>query len=236
MNGGNIWAVVPIKPFAGAKLRLAGALTAPQRMRLARLMATDVLNVLAASKRVLAGVLVVTADAQAAALAQPRGAEVLLEPTPAGINQALALGTGFLADHADGIIVIPTDLPHISAAALGRLVQLLATPCSIGLVPANDDGGTNVLALRPTRAITPQFGPNSFERHCKAAHAAGILPSILFSPELGRDIDRPEHLATFLSLHTTTQTHAFLAGLELSNRLTPPQQQWGSAPVLRSTR
>jgi 2-phospho-L-lactate/phosphoenolpyruvate guanylyltransferase len=235
MNRANIWAVVPIKPFAAAKLRLAGVLTASQRERLARLMAADVLNVLAASRHVLAGVLVVTADAEADALAQRRGAEVLLEPAAVGINEAVALATGFLADPADGIIVVPTDLPHISAAAVGRLVQLLATPCSIGLVPANDDGGTNVLALRPIRAITPQFGPNSFERHYKAARAAGILPSILFSPELGRDIDRPEHLATFLSLRTTTQTHAFLAGLDLSNRLTAPQQ-WGSAPLLRFTR
>jgi 2-phospho-L-lactate guanylyltransferase len=216
MNCANIWAIVPIKPFAAAKLRLAGALTPSQRARLARLMAADVLNVLAASKHVLAGVLVVTADADAVALAQRHGAEVLFESTPVGINQAVALATGRLADNSDGIIVVPTDLPHISADAVERLVHLLATPCSIALVPANDDGGTNLLALRPTRVIPAGFGPNSFERHRKAAHAAGILPSIFFSPELGRDIDRPEDLAAFLSLRTITQTHAFLASLELA--------------------
>lgn len=235
MNRANIWAVVPVKPFTTAKLRLAGALTPSQRTQLTRLMAEDVLDALAASKHLLAGVLVVTADAEAAALAQHRGAEVLPEPAPAGINQALALAAGRLMDDDSGMIVIPTDLPHISADAIEKLVHLLAAPCSVALVPATEDGGTNLLALRPARIIPLSFGPNSFERHRKAAHTAGILPSILRAPELGRDIDRPEDLEAFMSLHTATRTHAFLASLGLAERFAAAQQRVG-ARLLRSTR
>ncbi len=235
MNRANIWVVVPVKPFATAKLRLAGALTPPQRTQLARLMAEDVLNALAASKHFLDGVLVVTADAEAAALAQHRGAEVLPESAPRGINRALALAAGWLADDDDGMIVVPTDLPHISADAIERLVHLLAAPCSVALVPATEDGGTNLLALRPARIIPSSFGPNSFERHRKAAHAASILPSILRLPELGRDIDRPEDLEAFMSLHTATRTHAYLASLGLAERSTAAHQRAG-ARLLRSTR
>jgi 2-phospho-L-lactate guanylyltransferase len=235
MNRANIWAVIPVKPFATAKLRLAGALTPPQRTQLARLMAEDVLDALAASKHFLAGVLVVTADTEAAALAQHRGAEVLPESAAAGINKALALAAGWLADDDDGMIVVPADLPHISAAAIESLIHLLAASCSVALVPATEDGGTNLLALRPARIIPSSFGPNSFERHRKAAHAAGILPSILRLPELGRDIDRPEDLEAFMSLHTATRTHAYLASLGLAERSTAAHQRAG-VRLLRSTR
>ena len=68
-------AVVPFKGTAQAKQRLASALTAPQRHALALAMLGDVLQTLAAVDE-LGGVLVVTADAAATALAAQFGAQV----------------------------------------------------------------------------------------------------------------------------------------------------------------
>ncbi|MSP31404.1 MAG: 2-phospho-L-lactate guanylyltransferase [Pseudolabrys sp.] len=220
MSHQNIWAVVPIKPFATAKMRLADVLTPLQRRQLARLMAHDVLETLAASRHCLAGVLVVTADPEAAALAQSHGAEVLPEPAAAGINQALALAASRLTikNNTSAMIVVPTDLPQLTVAAVERLVQLLPERPSIALVPATEDGGTNLLALRPARVIPTCFGADSFERHRKAAREAGHLPSIVRGSELGRDIDRPEDLDAFISLRTATRSHAFLVSLALTER------------------
>lgn len=221
MTGANIWAVVPVKPFATAKLRLADVLAPRERMELARVMAEDVLDALATSRHLLAGVLVVTADAQAAAMAGQRGAQILLEPAPAGINRALALAAGQLAasGNDNGLIVVPADLPQISADAIEKIARLLAAPPAVAIVPAADDGGTNILACRPVGIIAPGFGPDSFERHRQAALAAGISPVVLAWPGLERDIDRPDDLAAFLSLHTATRTHDYLASQSLAGRL-----------------
>jgi 2-phospho-L-lactate guanylyltransferase len=230
MTDANIWAVVPVKPFETAKLRLAGVLALSERIQLARVMVEDVLDALSASRHLLAGVLVVTADAQCAALAKQRGLHVLLELMPKGINHALALAARQLApgDSDSGMIVVPADLPHITMDVMKKLTRLLAVRRAVALVPAVDDGGTNLLACRPAEIILPSFGPDSFERHRKAAQAVGIAPTVLAWPEMGRDIDRPGDLEAFLSLHTTTRTHDYLARRGLAESLEPGPQPVGA--------
>jgi 2-phospho-L-lactate guanylyltransferase len=216
----SAWAVVPVKPFHAAKLRLSPVLDGAERAQLARLMLEDVLSAVAASSHRLEGLIVVTADDAAAALAREYGALVLRETVSAGLNAALALAVTCLSNSPDaGMLVIPADLPHISSDAIAQIIALLATPRSVALIEASNDGGTNVLASRPANIIPPSFGPSSFERHWQAAHRAGIAPRALVCPALGQDIDRPDDLVAFLSLGTATRTHAFLSRLRIAERL-----------------
>ena len=64
----GIWAIVPVKEFEGAKQRLSPALSADERRVLAAIMLEDVLDALSAVRE-LAGLLVVTIDPAATALA-----------------------------------------------------------------------------------------------------------------------------------------------------------------------
>lgn len=225
MSGAKIWAVVPVKPFDLAKQRLASALTSTERTQLARLMFEDVLDAVAAAHHWLAGILVVSADPQAAELARRLGAQALSEPSPSGINKALARAAERLpVDGNDGLIIVPSDLPQITADTIVALTHHLSPARSVALIKAARDGGTNVLAVRPAGVIRPCFGPDSFARHCEAALAADIAPAVLTPPHLGCDIDRPADLATFLSLRTATRTHAFLACIDLPQRLASPHQ------------
>ncbi len=64
----DIWAVVPVKEFARAKQRLAGLLSAGLRQKLADAMFEDVLESLSAVND-LAGIVVVTVDPEAGAIA-----------------------------------------------------------------------------------------------------------------------------------------------------------------------
>jgi 2-phospho-L-lactate guanylyltransferase len=227
MTGTSTWAVVPVKPFRVAKGRLSTALNAVDRARLARVMLEDVLGALVVSRHLLAGLLVVTADDEAAQIARSHGAIVLSEAAPAGINRAIARALAHLGATPDGhhglpgagMLVVPADLPQLSAAAVERIVGLLGAPRAVAIVPATD-GGTNLLGCKPAGIIPPSFGPLSFDGHRQAACLAGVTPTILAWSELGHDLDRPEDLAAFLSLGTASRTHAFLSSLAMA-ALTP---------------
>src|SRR5688500_17157585 len=75
----NAWAVVPAKPLAVAKGRLAPLLTPAEREVLARVMLIDVLGALHDAPA-LTSVVVVSADAAALELAATHGARPLAEP------------------------------------------------------------------------------------------------------------------------------------------------------------
>jgi 2-phospho-L-lactate guanylyltransferase len=223
VNPALAWAVVPVKPFRAAKKRLSAILDANERAYLARVMFEDVLDAVAASGHLLAGLIVLTADDEAATLARARDAIVLREADPANLdnlNRALAHAAARLAgDPGAAMLVVPTDLPQISAAAIAQMVGLLDAARAVVLVPASDDGGTNLLGCRPANVIPPSFGPSSFEQHARAARRAGIAPRVLACPVLGQDIDRPDDLVAFLSLGTATRTNLFLSTLDLTSRV-----------------
>jgi 2-phospho-L-lactate guanylyltransferase len=211
-----------VKPFDVAKLRLAPVLDAAERAHLVRLMFEDVLSALTASRHLLGGVLVPTADRQAAEIARRHGAAVVAEESPSGLNSAIEKAIGSIGSAGDaGMLVVPADLPQLSAASIDQIVRLLDAPEAVALVQAPADGGTNLLACRPAGVIPPLFGPQSFWRHREAARHAGIRTSIVKSRELEQDIDRPDDLIAFLSMETAvqTRTHAFVSSLDIADRL-----------------
>ena len=212
MNYGNkIWSVIPVKRFAVAKRRLSPVLDAEERAVLARLMFEDVLDVLLQSKAVLGGVAVVTSDKNAASLARSRGATVVLDLDDNGINAAVRLTIGQIAGEDDGIIVVPSDIPQLTPLAIAVAVQAVASPRTMAIAAAALDGGTNLLACLPARAIPLRFGRHSFERHCRAATRAGLTVQALHLPKLLLDIDRPADLRRFLALESRTRAHEFLS-------------------------
>ena len=218
MTGPDVWAVVLVKPFRLAKQRLSGVLDVGERSELARVMLEDVLTAVDACER-LAGVIVVTADRAAAAVARRHEAIVLMETAAAGMNAAVTRVVRYLTGSSDaGIIVIPSDLPHVSSGDIEAMIDLIDHTPAIALVPSRD-GGTNLLACRPSSVIAPSFGRDSFNAHCDAAQRNGITPTVCFAPHLSLDIDRSEDLAAFVSRQSPTQTHDFLSRLKIQGRL-----------------
>ena len=237
MRRASVWAVVPVKPFDEAKVRLAPVLDASERSHLVRLMFEDVLAALTASRHLLGGVLVPTADRQAAEIARRYGASVVAEDAPSGLNSAIEKAIGCIPPTAgDGMLVVPADLPQLSAASIDQIIRLLDAPDVVVLVQAPADGGTNMLACRPAGVIPPLFGPQSFWRHREAARHAGIRTSIVKNLELEQDIDRPDDLAAFLSMDTAvqTRTHAFVSSLDIADRLAGGAQPLNRGMISRA--
>jgi 2-phospho-L-lactate guanylyltransferase len=171
------------------------------RRRLVLTMLEDVLGTIGEAAT-LTAVLVVTPDAEAAGLAERKGAMVLREQRAHGLNAALRAGLARArAEGAARALILPADVPLATAAELRSLLEA-AAPLRRGqatLVPSRDADGTNALLLAPPDALQPAFGPGSFIRHLARAVASGLDIRVLRLPGLAADVDVPgdlEHLAS----------------------------------------
>ena len=118
------FAIIPVKPLARAKSRLARALKAPTRAALVRSLFSRTLDVIAQTPRI-DGVIVVSRDLTILELTRQRNLIALME-SDSGLNPAITQAAQrALAHHAHSVIVIPVDLPLITAADLDVVIGAL---------------------------------------------------------------------------------------------------------------
>lgn len=219
----DIWAVVPVKAFNLAKQRLAPAYAPELRHELARVMLEDVLDTLTRVAG-LAGIVVVTADPEAAKLARRHGAVVFDEAVGGGLNDAVAAAARRLAGEGRaGMLAVAGDLPRITAYEVEALLAFHGgRRRGLTLVPAHDREGTNALIMTPPDAMPPSFGLGSFARHLVGGHAAGLEPLALPLSSLGLDLDRPQDVTFFARIPSPTRTWRYLQSQGL---VTPCEQE-----------
>lgn len=206
------WALIAVKRFEFAKTRLAAALDPAARAALAEAMLEDVLTATAGSSA-LDGVLVVTSDPAAAAIARRFGATAMNDAHDAGVNSAVNQGLRRLERWRAGrAIVVPADVPLLAGAEIDQVASALDR-AKVVLTPADRDGGTNVLALSPVDAMDPAYGPDSLKRHIEAARAIGVEPRVLRLPGAGLDVDVPEDLGVLARRGVGTRAGALLREL-----------------------
>ena len=126
-------------------------------------------------------------------MAATYGFECLDEAREAGVNAAVSLGLDRVAAYGSAALVVPGDVPFLSAAEVGMILGALAV-APVVLAPAARDGGTNALALARADLLRPAFGPDSAARHAALSRALGVEPVVLRLPGAGRDIDVPADL------------------------------------------
>jgi 2-phospho-L-lactate guanylyltransferase len=204
----NIYAVVPIKETDDAKRRLGQALGAARRQELALAMFEDVLATLT-RVRALAGIIVVTADSAAAAIASRYGVHVSTDGAREGHTGAVAAAARRLA--SETMLTVPGDIPLVQADDINQLIDVHHQAASRDargfiIVPARDERGSNAVLCSPAGAVPLIFGADSFFPHLAAAKRRGIEPTVLHLPRIALDIDTPEDMALFLD--TPSHTHA----------------------------
>ena len=210
MNGKDVWAVVPIKEVAQAKQRLADAVPAEVKPRLALAMAEDVLSALALV-RPLSGILVVSVDPDACELARRYGARLLADGAREGQTSAVAAAAAALAHKGrNAMLTIPADVPLITAEEVAKIIDAHDREPDFVIVPAHDGRGSNAVLCAPPQAVRLTFGNDSFAPHVEAAKRAGLEPKIIRVPGIGLDIDNPADLAAFLKIPSRTRTRALL--------------------------
>jgi 2-phospho-L-lactate guanylyltransferase len=202
----RIAAIIPVGSLEGAKSRLGEQLDAEERQDLVEgFLARTVVAALAVDT--LADVLVVSPDREVLARAANLGARTLRQRTR-GLNVGLrAARDDVLAADADACLILPIDLPLLTAAEIARVLAPLAEhDRAVVLVTDRHGTGTNVLALRPPDVIDVAFGPGSRAAHRAAALAAGAIYLEVDGP-LTVDIDTPDDLVYVETLREAP-THA----------------------------
>ena len=214
-NVGNqgIWALLPFKGVEAAKGRLSPLLAQGERAEFALAMARDVLAALSQTR--LRGILIVSRAAVARDLASESGAEVFAESSR-GLTAAVTEASTFLADRADGTMIIHGDVPLVTPA---EIETALNGHRQVTLVPDRSDIGTNCIIATPPNAFRYQFDGRSFAPHQALARAAGFEPRVVRLPGLGLDIDTAEALRDFASEASDTHAWRCLQRLGVASRL-----------------
>lgn len=191
-GAGALWAVLPVKPLAEGKSRLA--LPPAERIACNRHFFRHALAIL--SRSVGADrVVVVSRDPEVLGASREAGAHALPEKTGGDLNEAMTAGAILAARHGAGaVLTIAADLPGLTTDDIADLVAARTEAGTIVIAPDAAGAGTNAL-LMPPLAIPYRYGPNSFWAHLEVAQAGGHGFTIVRRPGLAEDIDWPADLA-----------------------------------------
>jgi 2-phospho-L-lactate guanylyltransferase len=205
----DLFAAVPVKDLINAKQRLAPALSAPERRRLARAMLEDVLEAMV--EALPGAVLVVTTDPDAQAVSRAAGADCLLESANRGHTAAVAFAQReATARGVARFLTLPGDVPCVTAEEVRTLCRALGDAREVVFVPSRSGLGTNAALMAPADAMPLTFGEPSFDSHLLAARAAGLVPRVLRLPGIGLDVDGPDDLPLLLERGRATRSGRLL--------------------------
>ena len=152
-----LFCLIPAKPYAESKSRLAACLSLEGRVALSRWLLRRTVRL---ARVVVGPVVVVSHDPALLADAQAEGAWGLPEAGD-GLNPALAQAARFAqAQGADGVLALPIDLPCLTAADLEAMLALAGgeasarpgLPPALGQAPAGEAGLKPALPAHPAEA------------------------------------------------------------------------------------
>ncbi|WP_329301826.1 2-phospho-L-lactate guanylyltransferase [Streptomyces sp. NBC_00659] len=202
--------VVPLKPLARAKSRLADTASDVLRPGLALAFAQDTVAAALACATVR-GVAVVTGDALAGRELAALGAHIVADEPGGGLNAALAHGAEAVRarDPECAVAALNADLPALRPSELARVLAAAGEFPRAFLADAAAIG-TTLLAASPGRELLPAFGGDSRARH-RASGAAELRLDAVDS--VRQDVDTREDLRAALALGVGPRTAAAAARL-----------------------
>src|ERR1035438_16817 len=217
--------LIPVKNLTNAKQRLGDALHQPQRSQFAEAMLRDVMTAAAGVTDRL-DVYLVTGDAHAQAMAGEFNFGVIEDTRNESETAAIEMATAWCEHQGyDATVVVPGDIPLITSAELGRVLD--ATPAEGAVfVPAYDRRGSNCILRRPASIIPLRFGNDSFMPHCEAMKQTGKPLIILEMPGIGLDIDNPHELDLLVQRDGDTHAQRLLRSWSIA---TPDTETWEAA-------
>jgi 2-phospho-L-lactate/phosphoenolpyruvate guanylyltransferase len=198
----KVFAVVPVKKLSDSKKRLSAVLSPQERRLLVLAMLEDVLEALKSAK--IDETLVVSDDLEMSQFAKKHGASYL-SPADSALNASLEESSDWCIQHGAGaVLVLPADIPLVTAKDVDALAQLGLQRSSVVVSPSWN-GGTNALFQNPPKLIPACFGATSFQKHVQEANCRSLEVRIYGSGGLALDVDSVEDLKK--AFEAKSQTH-----------------------------
>ncbi|MFZ5849560.1 MAG: 2-phospho-L-lactate guanylyltransferase [Actinomycetota bacterium] len=204
-------ALIPVKPTATAKSRLAAVGDAARRSLVAAFVADTVSA--AASSPLVEAVLVITDDHVLAVELASLGASVIPDATTEDLNESLVQAAAEARRRWPALrpVALCADLPAMRTEELTGALAV-AVEHDTAFVADSDGSGTTLLAARDLDSFVPRFGAGSREAHLlEGAHEVVEIDV----PTLRRDVDTPADLAAALRLGVGARTIEATRGLRL---------------------
>ncbi|MFE7976311.1 2-phospho-L-lactate guanylyltransferase [Streptomyces shenzhenensis] len=202
--------VIPVKPLALAKSRLADTAADGLRPGLALAFAQDTVAAVLACGAVR-DVAVVTDDALAGRELTALGARIVPDEPGDGLNAALAHAAGVVRTARPGAAVaaLNADLPALRPPELARVLDA-AAEFPRAFLPDAAGIGTTLLAAAPGRELRPAFGGDSRARHGASGARELRLDAV---DSVRQDVDTGADLRAALALGVGPRTAAATARL-----------------------
>lgn len=186
--------IVPVKSPQQGKSRLGAVMRECHRYKLNLGLLSRTLNEAGKLKDV-ADVIVVSKSPEVLEQAIQHGFKSCPESTGCDLNDAIAIGARAAQDTgATEIMVLPVDLPWLSADRLHRAIVEFRNSCDVMIVTDFAGSGTNLLLWRPVGLAVFQFGEGSAGRHAEAARGLGLRVRVREDALLSFDLDTPSDL------------------------------------------
>ena len=190
----NVIAIIPMKPLAQGKSRLAQSLTEEQRADLALGMLRRVILAIKAAS--VDTVWVVGGDDRVRTITRRLGSDSL-EELGEDLNDTLKKAFELAFDQGKSALYVAGDLPFLKPSDIHSMLQASRSLGNVTLAPARRDGGTNAILVPFGVALQPELGQRSFMKHLTQAARLETSVAINSSQGLGFDLDVVDDLETF---------------------------------------
>lgn len=182
--------VVPVK--SAGKSRLSPVLSAAERRAVSLSMFRGMMGALAGAG-VIGACRVVSSDNEVLSEAAALGARPVPEPSDRGVNAAVRAAMDATPE-ADEFLVLPSDLPLLTAADVSALLRLKADGPDVVLSPSLSFDGTNALLFPRVPGLSLSFDSDSYWNHLSAAAASGLSVGVCARKGIMFDVDSPDDL------------------------------------------
>jgi 2-phospho-L-lactate/phosphoenolpyruvate guanylyltransferase len=125
-------------------------------------------------------------------LAEGAGARTIEEGSDSGVNSAIETGMGDV--ETDDLMVVPSDLPLLTAAEIRGALRLRAAGVEVVIAPSIDFDGTNLLLFSRSTPMELSFDRDSFWNHLEAAARKQLKVAVYSARGVRFDVDTASHL------------------------------------------
>jgi len=199
--------VIPVKG-RNPKGRLATLFGAKQRKQLQLAMLEDALQAIGTAGK-LSEAYVVSSDLEILKFADRFGVGSVVESKDEGVNQAVERAISNL-DGYDGWLVIPADLPLISANDIKTVLELVRMGSLVIISPSEDYSGTNMLLMSRKARIRLHYDDDSFNKHVREASSKKVRFAVYYSQSVSFDIDSAVDVHRYFAFGSRNSTMNFL--------------------------